>query len=59
MIPMTRKKKRRPKESGWKPLGKLKKEGRKNTERWKRSEKKCDKKSEIRLVNCILKKKLN
>lgn len=50
MITMTRKKRRRPKESGWKQSGKLKNEGRKSIEKWKKKEKKCDKKSEIRSV---------
>jgi len=51
---MIRRKKRRPKERGRRLLERLKSEERKNTAKWKKNERRCDKRSEIRSAMMIL-----
>lgn len=45
---MTRRRKRRPRERGKKPSGRLRSEGRRNTAKWKRNGRRCDRKSGTR-----------
>jgi len=51
---MIRRKKRRPKERGKRLLGKPRNEERKNTAKWKKNERRCGKRSEIRSAMMIL-----
>lgn len=45
---MTRRRRKRPKEKGKKPSGKLRSEGRRNIAKWKKNERRCDRKSGTR-----------
>lgn len=45
---MTRRRKRKPREKGKKPSGRLRSEERRSTVKWKRNERRCDKKSGTR-----------
>lgn len=44
----TRRRRKRPRERGRRPLGKLRNEGRKSTARWRKNGRRCDRRSETR-----------
>lgn len=47
---MTRRRKKKPRERGRRLLGRLRSEERKNIARWKKNGRRCDKRSETRLI---------
>lgn len=51
---MTRRRKRKPRERGRRLLGRPRSEERKNTVKWKKNGRRCDKRSETRLMMIIM-----
>lgn len=51
---MTRRRKRKPRERGRRPLGRLRSEERRNIAKWRKNERRCGKRSEIRSAMILL-----